>query len=331
MTAMAKVAPTNSAGPAPVRRARSLRRTSSMDMSWPEGRDGDLLVQGRARDIFTAAAGSAPRTVADDRVRILSSRKRAVVAIDGDRCHADLQRLIGERGGGHFRTSIAEAVPEELAACSPLSFLLDDFSGASLVSPWAWGRWPSTGGMPSASAVVMEGICSGFQPGASSLLPDGRADTTIQSSCQVGSLVRDDDPEGWHSLPVQEGVGMRRARRIDLWFEGDTLQMDIGFQDSATQPQGGRVAVHEYHVRATADEAMVLTSVVAEPRVLPYPECPGASANVGRMVGRHLAELGTVVPLELHGTAGCTHLNDVLRLLSHVPRLSLRLREQLAA
>jgi hypothetical protein len=115
---------------------------------------------------------------------------------------------------------------------------------------------------------------------------------------------------------------MRRARRIDTWFDGDAIAMDAFFQDSATIPAGGRVAVHEYQLRASADRRSgTLTSVTAVPRVLPYPECPLAAVNVDRVVGTPFAVLRERVLEELKGTAGCTHLNDMLRALAEVPIL----------
>ena len=114
---------------------------------------------------------------------------------------------------------------------------------------------------------------------------------------------------------------MRRARRIDVWC--DTLiHIDAHFQDSATTPEGSRVALHEYRIRATADPvSLALLSLEAEPRVLPFAECPAAAPNAGRMVGKSLTALREAVLDELRGVAGCTHLNDALRALADVPLL----------
>lgn len=114
---------------------------------------------------------------------------------------------------------------------------------------------------------------------------------------------------------------MRRARRIDV--SRDTIvRIDAHFQDSATTPEGGRQALHEYRVRATADPvSLELLSVEAEPRVLPFAECPAAAANVLRLVGTPLPRLRERVLEELRGPAGCTHLNDALRALADVPIL----------
>jgi hypothetical protein len=101
------------------------------------------------------------------------------------------------------------------------------------------------------------------------------------------------------------------------------------FQDSATVPAGGRVAVHEYALTATADLATgSLVRVLADPRVLPYRECPLAAASAQHMIGTPLAAMREAVLAALPGTAGCTHLNDALRALAEVPALADALREQ---
>ena len=176
----------------------------------------------------------------------------------------------------------------------------------------------------------MEGVCTGFRPGSSALSLDGSV-ASHQNSAVVVDLPHPDDPDGWHALTIQEGVGMRRARQIDIWVDG-VIHIDSTFQDSATEPGGGRTAIHEYGLRATADPVTLeLLSLVPDPRVLPFPECPSAVNNVSRMLGTPLGELREKVLVELKGTAGCTHLNDVLRSLAEAGALVERLQATLAA
>lgn len=337
-----KLAPADPYGPSPTRLAYSVRRTSSIDTTWPEGIGEPMLMHGRARDIFTERDGGVPVVLAEDDVRILAGTTREIIAISSDRRNDDVQQLVGHKGGGYLRSVLAKVMPEELDRGSTLNLVLDDFSGASLVAGWAWSRWtPEWMNRIRGKSLeagerrrTMEGICSGFQPGASSLADDGVENATDQSSAIVVPLPRDEDLAGWHALdPQSEGVGMRRARRIDVWLDGDLVRMDIGFQDSATNPAGGpnRIAIHEYHVQATADlETFSLRSIVSDPRVLPYRECPGASPNVTLMVGTRLGDLRLAVPRRLSGTVGCTHLNDVLRSISDVPQLVALLQERVA-
>jgi hypothetical protein len=329
----------NPAGPTPLRRPASVRRTSSIDTSWPDGMAGPMRMHGHARDLFTPADGGAPRVLADDWVDFLASPLREITTIETSRSNDIAQGFVGDRGGGHLRREIVRLMPEENAGATPLHLLLDDFSGASLVAGWAWSRWTDQwregrpGGALSHDERVrkMEGICSGFRPGSSALLQDGTVDMHQQSSTRVVPLPNPADPIGWHTLTDQAGVGMRRARRMDVWLD-DRIRIDIGFQDSATAPDGGqRIAVHEYKVAASADPGTFeLLTLDVDPRILPFDECPGAVANAAKMLGARLPDFRLEVLARLPGTLGCTHLNDVLRSLADAPALAARLRLALA-
>jgi|TARA_R110000782_G_scaffold255048_1_gene343639 hypothetical protein len=326
-------APSTSAGPAPVRRPNSVRRTSTIDSSWPEGRGGPMAMSGRARDVVTALDLADCSTVARGAFDIISTMGREIRAIETAPRLPDPVSLIGVRGGGQSRTAIVTQLGGMEAIGTPLHLLLDDFAGASLVAGWAWSRWTDDWAEPAGASdsarrnfPKMEGICAGFRPGATSLDDHGRPRHDIQSSARVGSLVNPDDLAGWHPLAAQEGVGMRRARWIDIWTDTEVIRIEAGFQDSSTAPHGGRDAVHEYRVSATADlEGMVLRSVTADPRILPYRECPAAAENINRLIGTPLKDFRNEVLDRFPGTLGCTHLNDVLRALADVPHLALML------
>ena len=124
---------------------------------------------------------------------------------------------------------------------------------------------------------------------------------------------------------------MRRARRIDAWLD-DVIHIDAGFQDSATSPDGGRIAIHEYQVSATADPvSFQLLSVQADARVLPYGECLAAASNVSRILGSSLGDLRLTVLETFPKVLGCTLLNDVLRSLAEVPQMLCKADLHLAA
>jgi Protein of unknown function (DUF2889) len=324
----------NPIGPAPVRRPGSVRRTSTIDTSWPEGYGKPMVMQGVARDIWTPVDGGAPIVLAQDSYRITASAAREILAISvaPDRPHA--QQLIGVRGGGQSRAALTEIMADERIKGSPLYLILDDYAGASLVAGWVWSRWVDDWGAMAARSGLqstagrggnMEGVCTGFSPGSSALTGDQDTRMKDQNCITVPPLLHRDDPEGWHALATQEGIGMRRARRIDVWREGGELAIDVGFQDSGTQPNSAdRIAIHEYHVQAKTKSG-ALTDLKVDPRILPFQECPGAVIHTQRMLNTPLADLRGAVLATLPGTLGCTHLNDVLRSMAEVPAMAANL------
>ncbi|WP_063009588.1 DUF2889 domain-containing protein [Nocardia nova] len=321
-------------GPAeatPPRRPGSVRRTSSIDMHWPAGPGTQLRLIGRARDLLTPSDRGDPLVLREDSMRVgVNAATRTIEEIEATPARANLTQLIGARGGGNSRAVLAEAMADEAAAGTPLYLLLDDIAGASLIAGFAYSRWIDRDLLIreiSAGPVRnMTGICTGFQPGSGALMPDGSSKWNHQVQ-PVRPLPRPEDPVGWHALEEFTEMAMRRARRIDV-HAGDVITIDSMFQDSSTVPSGGRVAVHEYRLTATADPTTgQLLTIDADPRVLPYDECPLASRNVGKIIGTPLSELRTVVLEKLPGTEGCTHLNDAMRALAEVPTLVHALRE----
>jgi hypothetical protein len=319
-------------GPAdhtPARRPGSVRRTSSIDMRWVDGWGSQMRLHGRARDLLTPPDGAAAIVLAEQVMDVGAALDRTIEDITVTPARPGVAGLVGARAGNKLRGMLADAVPDELRDGTPLYLLLDDLAGATLVGGFAFSQWPDKSSpfelslrhKPSTPRRRMEGICTGFQPGASSLNPDGSSRFTHDTR-RVALLPDAADPDAWHRLDEVEEVSMRRARRIDVHVDGGVIWVDSMFQDSAKTPDGGRVAVHEYRLEASADLATgELLTVHADPRVLPYRECPLAAANVHWLLGTPLPELRAVVLERLKGIAGCTHLNDALRALAEVPVL----------
>jgi hypothetical protein len=315
----------------PARRLGSVRRTSSIDMTWPEGPGTPMRLQGRARDIVTGATGDV-RVLADDTMDASIGPERTIAAIACAPDRAGIRALVGARGGGGLRSAVDDALPDDRRQRTPLALLLDDIAGASLVGGFAWSRhspeWMAGfARQPDGPKVViprrtMVGICAGFRPGAATLLPDGTPKGGGHNVVPVPTLTDPADLIGWHPLAAMPDVAMRRARRMDVWRDGDAYRVDAHFRDSCSDPELTEVAVHEYSIEATIDAGdLVLTHVAAAPRVLPYAECPAAAPNVGRLVGLPLAELRLGVLDMLKGIDCCTHLNDALRALADVASL----------
>ena len=315
----------------PARRLGSVRRTSSIDMTWPEGLGTPMRMRGRARDIATGANGGV-RVLADDAMEASIGPERTITHIACDPDRAGIRELVGARGGGGLRSAVDDALPDDRRQRTPLALLLDDIAGASLVGGFAWSRhspdwmrgFAREGDGPKVSIPrrTMIGICAGFRPGSATLLPDGTPKGGGHNVVPVPPLTDPADTIGWHPLATMPEVAMRRARRMDVWREDDVYRVDAHFRDSCSDPELTEVGVHEYSIQATIDAAaLVLTDVAAAPRVLPYSECPSAAPNVGRLVGLPLADLRLGVLEMLRGIDCCTHLNDALRALADVATL----------
>jgi hypothetical protein len=293
-------------------------------MTWPDGWDGQFRLDGRARDAVTVVSPGAPVVVATATSSVGIGAGRTIEDITADPTPPRLAELVGCRGGGYLRAALATVVPQELAAGTPLYLLLDDISGASLIAGFAWSRWNPNwmkrgNDQPRPS---MEGVCIGFRPGSVALTEQREGGMTHRVR-KVGPLLHPDDPDGWHTLADLPDVSMRRARRIDVWRDTDGLiRIDSGFQDSAGDPDHGRIAIHEYVLRATADpDTMTLLTVEPEAHILPFVECPAAVQTAQAVVGTALRDLRATVLERLARTNGCTHLNDALRALAEVPML----------
>lgn len=284
-----------------------------------------MQVLGRARDLVTARNGSVA-VVGAACFEACFGADWKLQAIASSPPRAGLEKLVGLRGGGGFRKALREVMPVEADGSDPLWLILDDIVGAVLVSSVAWAEWDSDwekkafGGVPIEQLLkARENVCIGHAAGSSAQTRE--IHEKMPRKPDAASLLRADDPVGWHAMETQDGVGFRRMRRMDI-VRTEEISIDAEFQDSATKPDGGRIAVHEYSIRATADQvSSKLLSLEAEPRVLPYGECPGVMSNLPRLLGEPLGAMRRAVPAALPGAAGCTHLNDALRALADVPAL----------
>jgi hypothetical protein len=128
----------------------------------------------------------------------------------------------------------------------------------------------------------------------------------------------DADPWAFHPAPALEADQMRRRRCLDVSVdaqgEGSPFSVWAWFRDTVGEGDGREAVLHEYCVEVSGTGTR-LQSLDAEPRVLPFPECPGAASAVGSLSGVDVRELGSAVPEVLSGIASCTHLNDLLRAL----------------
>ena len=190
----------NPKGHAPLRRPRSVRRTSSLDTTWPDGHSGNLLIEGRCRDLVTGADLNEIQPARYDTMQAELNWERFIQKINCER--VDLSALIGARGGGHLRAVLDEHIHQERVNGTPLYLLLDDISGVSLVSGWAWSRWGSNwiGDADfdnfESRRLMMTNICTGFATGNSALSEA----TPPDNNPQVLPLPNPQDEQSWHAL-----------------------------------------------------------------------------------------------------------------------------------
>ena len=328
----ADLKPRGSVLSAPPRPPDSVRRTATLDFTWPDGLNGTAVLDARARDLRTSAGG-AVTTVAEAALSIVTDARRVISEITAMPGLPGLDRLAGESAMAGFRRRLAEvtaaAVMDTGARAgpgTPLYQLLDDVPGATLVSGAAWQRWYDLDHYLTIKSEVrqrvMTDVCTGYQQGSSALNADGtlRWQQERPPAVDIDAVA---DDLAWHPHPHPAGVAMRRARRIDVWATGSLLHVDAFFQDSSTIPAGGRQAIHEYTLTAEADlHTGAIRTLLPVPRVLPYDECPLAGGNVAALNGLTLRDLRTAVLDRLRGPLGCTHLNDMLRALADVPALA---------
>lgn len=326
----------NTANPAPVRPRGSVRRTSSIDVSWPDGVEGQRRFIGAARDLWTPLAGEDGLTLAEARYEARMTEDKTITAISAMPAPPGIGALVGARAGGHLRGLLREVMPDLVAQAHPLYLVLDDLSGTALVSSFAWSQWHPDWADRLRAKMGMEqhermmeqrvNVCWGLQEGNSGV--SGDVDPKQVANADAGDLRNPGDPLGWHPLADHDGPGFRRARRIDVTRDdaSGVIHIDSAFQDSAMRRDGTRVAIHEYNLRASADAATLeLLSIEPEARILPFSECPGAVTNTRRLVGRNLGAIREEVLAHLRGPEGCTHLNDALRALADVPELARRI------
>jgi len=333
--------------PVPVtieRRAGSIRRTSNIDSARPDGLRGDVAVSARARDLRTALDGTS--TVVGEvelRARI-DGRHQTLRSIVATPARPELEGLLGCLVGPGFRSKVAQIVPEERDAGTLLHLLLDDLPGATLVSGYAVQRAraldrssppdASNAETPDTARILLaqDDLCAGWAHDATmmaSIRSTGVIPVPMGPLAPV--LERSDDQLGWHAIEPLMPHAMRRRRRLDVVAPVDpetAHHLDVHFRDSHIDDAGVESVVHEYSVTGRADIAGGrVVDVVAEARVLPWMECPGALASADRLAGMPITELRTRVRRELTGRSSCTHLNDTLRSLGDVTVLVEELAE----
>lgn len=301
----------------PARPSGSIRRSSHIGVQLP-GHSSELRVHGAVRDVITSDAGEG-RADGEATLDCVVAADRSVISIVTQPDAPSLQALIGRVAHRGWRAAARELVDEG----SQLLSLLDDVPIALLLSSYGALRQ----GALDLKAVQplmagMRNLCAGWAEGATPMRTmDAGQLMPLPGVVPVPPVSEADTlaSEPREPLVPQE---VRRVRRIDV-VPGETVRVQADFRDSYCDGAGEIGVLHEYVVNATLTPDGTITSIQAEPRVLPYDECSFAATSPQRLVGLRIEDVAEEVRARA-GTATCSHLDDLLRSLSAVSALQHR-------
>jgi len=301
----------------PVRRHRSARRTTSIDMTRDEGSLDPVYLNGRARDLWTASDGTATELGSATLSATIELIARVVRHVEVTPPVAAVSHLTGAPAMSGFRAAADKAAPQLRADRDLRYTLLDDVPVATLISGHALSASNLLGDVAKSGYYLpVADQCAGFASGGLLLTSFEAGDPVIVTGPAAPDLDHSDDSWAWHAMSPLPIHGMRRRRRIDVHqvASRSRVGIDAMFRDTYVRSEGVETIIHEYTLDAVVDtETGVIVDSRATPRVLPWQECPGAVASAGRIVGMTLQDLHFRVRQELSGTSTCTHLNDLLR------------------
>jgi hypothetical protein len=311
----------------PPRRPRSARRTTSIDITRDEGSLEPVYLNGRARDMWTDADGTAAEIGTAGLSATIELVARVVRHVEVTPPIDAVARLSGAPAMSGFRAAADKAAPQLRRSRDLRYALLDDVPVATLISGHALSASGVLGDVSKSGYLPVADQCAGFATGGLLMTSFEAGDPVIVTGPQAPDLDHDDDRLAWHPVAPLPPQAMRRRRRIDVYDDGGgQIGLDAMFRDTYVRTDGVETIIHEYTVQAALDaDSGVIVDSHATPRVLPWQECPGAVASAERITGMTLSELHFRVRQELFGTSTCTHLNDLLRSVADAETLVERL------
>lgn len=308
------------------RQPASVRRTTTIDVTRPEGLAGPVLAVLAGQDLATDAAG---RATVVRRVALsigIDQRSGQITSIAGD---DGPDQLVGRNARAGFGRLVAATFADEADARSLRYSLLEDLPGAFLVSGFAPLRAGLLGGdveLLKQRGQAQADICAGWATGTPvhlALAEHGHTAVPVGPSAPVLEAA---DPVGWHPLDPLDVETVRRRRQLDVTRDDEGLRAQAHFRDSHAG-EDREMVMHEYAVEATFDEHGRVAGIEVDPRVLPWAECPGAVASAAQVVGIGLGDLARAARTELVGPTTCTHLTSTIRSLVDVRALADALSE----
>jgi hypothetical protein len=284
-------------------------------MTRDEGSVDPVYLNGRARDLSTAADGTATELGSTTLSATIELIARVVRHVEVTPPVAATSRLAGAPAMSGFRAAVDKAAPELRHARDLRYTLLDDVPVATLISGHALSASNLLGDVAKSGYLPVADQCAGFATGGLLQTSFEAGDPVIVTGPAAPDLDHNEDSWAWHAMSPLPIHGMRRRRRIDVSDDSaGRVGIDAMFRDTYVRRDGVETIIHEYTLVAVVDsDTGVIVESQATPRVLPWQECPGAVASAARITGMTLQDLHFRVRQELSGTSTCTHLNDLLR------------------
>jgi hypothetical protein len=296
----------------------AVRRTTSIDVNRPNGFDGGAAVEVRGRDV---------RQTSDDRIEVIGAVSGGITVepINGTVTGAEWRgatttpNIIGLSVRRGWTTAISTALRGDRSLAATL---VEDLGGAFLVSGYSALRAGLIGGAGDyavQAADARSDICAGSKAG-------GDAEVYLRTTGTFAAPMGPDASEalvseGWHGIGRAAPHTVRRLRRLDVSRSDDGVDVDAHFRDTYASPDAPEMVMHEYTVRASVDDADVITSIEVMARVLPWDSCPNAVASAQSAVGLKLEGLPAHARRDMRGPTTCTHLNSTVRSLGDVAAL----------
>jgi hypothetical protein len=288
----------------------AVRRTTVVDTPWPDpdGLRTTISLWGQDSD-----GGEALAFTVD--VEMAMGTISAASGLD------DLD-VVGQTLRYGFGRWLAAALPEEAAARTLRWSMLEDLSGAFFVAGYALLR-EGTFAAPGFSdpertaeaAARQADVCIGWATDSAMYVT---LSTKGYNAVPIGPAAPVLDP-------LLAGLGhqdMRRRRTLDVTPRPDGGADVVSHFRDTYGAENHEMVLHEWLVDAVVSADGVITSLGADPRTLPWTECPGAAASASRVVGTAVADLPTLARRELVGPTTCTHLTSTLRGLADVYALT---------
>jgi hypothetical protein len=316
----------------PDRRAPSARRTTSIDVLWPDFATGQVEVVVRGQDLVTRADGVTEAADELDVTLLAELASGRVVDVQGgDDLLRERVQDASLRSG--FSRHLATVDPDGGRLRTLAYSALDDLPGAFLVAGYSMLREGLLDGDPEATkarAPRQGNICIGWRTDGPVFIALDEIGRNAVPYGPDAPPVEQAEPKGWHPLlPITKGT-VRRRRQLDVWpapdaggSAGGGLVLQSHFRDSY-QGDEPEMVMHEYLVQGSVGADSAIAELHVDPLVLPWEACPGSVGSAAVLVGVPLAEVEERARTETAGPIGCTHLTSTLRALADVQSLAAR-------